>query len=530
VTTLSLALADRIRELLRPDAYPHPARDVQVIETHISWVILAGDFAYKLRKPVNFGFLDFSTLAQRRADCEAELRLNMRLCPDLYLGIVDVVERNGRLLIGGEGLPVEPAVRMHRLPEAGMLTTLVQRDVVDERLMRRLARHLVDFHARAATGPSVNEYGGLPAIRLNWEDNFAQTDSLDDQLRSGIQAFVDEFLTTHAELLEQRVRDGRIRDGHGDLHAGSVCATRRRLYLFDCVEFNARFRCADVAAEVAFLAMDLDHLGRADLATAFVEAYVRYSRDAQLVSLLDFYKCYRAFVRGKVLRLRLAEDHLRRAEAERIAREANAYFDLAYTYATRSGRPTVVVVMGMPATGKSTLAHALAGKLGFEHLSSDVVRKHLAGARPTSHGVEPFGHGLYTRAMTRRTYAAVTRKAARLLRRGQSVVLDATFGQPADRAAVRLLARRTGARLLVVVCHANEAAIRGRLEARALDVHAVSDARLELWPALRASFVEPTELASTVNVDTTQPLDQSVAAVVDAFRSVEPASVNWRVA
>jgi uncharacterized protein len=527
--TLTLApAAERIHELLRSDAYPHPARDVLVIETHISWVILAGDFAYKLRKPVDFGFLDFSTLEQRRADCEAEVRLNLRLCPDLYIDIVDVVERDGRLSIGGAGVPMEPAVRMHRLPEAGMLKTLIQRGVVDERLMRRVARQLADFHASAATGPGVDEYGGLPAIRVNWDENFAQTEGLDDRLQSGVRAYVDEFLATHAELLEQRVQAGRIRDGHGDLHAGSVCATRRRLYLFDCIEFNRRFRCADVAAEVACLAMDLDHLGRADLATAFVEAYVRYSRDGQLVALLDFYKCYRAFVRGKVLRFRLVDNHLERAEAERIARQANAYFDLAYTYTTRSRRPTVVVVMGMPATGKTTLAHALAGQLGLEHVSSDLVRKYLAGVRPTSHGPEPFGHGLYTRAMTRRTYAAIIRKAARLLRRGQSVVLDATFGQPADRSAVRQVARRTGARLLVVVCRANEAAIHDRLAARALDTHSASDARLEVWPALRAAFVEPTELPTTINVDTTQPLDQTVAAVVAAFRTAEPESVNSR--
>jgi predicted kinase len=299
----------------------------------------------------------------------------------------------------------------------------------------------------------------------------------------------------------------------------ALCIMRRRLYLFDCIEFNARFRCADVAAEVAFLSMDLDHLGRADLSVEFVNAYVRRSPDRQLLSLLDFYKCYRAFVRGKVLGFRLHQANLPPVEAEDIKRHAQAYFELAYTYASRPVQPILLIVMGLPASGKSTLARAVASRCGLIPLSSDVVRKHLAGVRPTDHRMEPFGRSLYGRSMTRR-------KASRYLRNGQSVVLDSTFGQPAERATLRHLARRAGAQLVVVVCRADESVIKARLAARTSDANTTSDARLELWPALKAAFVEPIDIPDALNVDTTRPLATTVELVMSALRSFTPLSAS----
>lgn len=518
------ALPPPVAALLHPEAYPHPADDIRLHETHISWVVLAGRYAYKIKKPVNFGFLDFSTRERRAAVCADEVRLNRRLAPDVYLGVVELVERNGAYFVGGPGRPVEPMVWMRRLPEAGMLPNLLRAGAVDARLVRRIARRLARFHATAATGPGVDEYGALPTLRTNWQENFDQTApfvgrTLLATVRTAIVAYVERFLNEQQPLLERRVASGRIREGHGDLHAASICIEGRRIQLFDCLEFNPRFRCADVAAEVAFLAMDLDHFGRADLADAFVDAYVRASGDAELPRLLDFYRCYRAFVRGKVLSLRLTEPGLSPEQETRTIEEARAYFDLAWAYAGGLGRAMLLVTMGLPASGKTSLAAALAQRLGLVHLSSDVVRKELVGLAPTERCPAAFGAGLYTPAMTRRVYAALRRRGAAWLRRGRSVVLDATYSQPAERAAVARLAARLGAPLLVLVCRVDEATARQRLAARAADPRTASDARLELWPALQAAFAEPLELTGAVDLDTTAPLPVVVERALAVIRA-----------
>lgn len=499
-----------IRALLRPETYPHPADDLRVHETHISWVVLAGPYAYKMKKHVNLGFLDFSTLERRRADCDAEVRLNRRLCPNVYRGVVNVVARDGTYRIGGPGRVVEPAVRMRRLPEEGMLPRLLTGEAVDAALVRRIARVLARFHAKAATGPGVDEWGTLAAVRANWEENFAQAApyigrTLPAAYQDRIATFVAETLETRAPLFAERVAAGRVRDGHGDLHSANICVEGRALHLFDCLEFSPRYRCADVAAEVAFLAMDLDRYGRADLAAAFVDAYVRASGDRHLLDLLPFYRSYRAYVRGKVLSLGLDDPALTPDAHAEATRQARRYFDLAWAHAGGVAHPALIVAMGRPATGKTTLAHALATRLGLVHLSSDRVRKELAGVAPTVRHTGAYNAGIYRPEMTRRTYTALHRRAGRWLRRGQSVVLDATYGDPAERAAVSRLARRTGARLLVFVCEADEATIRERLVARAADATAVSDARLAVWPALRDRFVDPAEVRHAVRLDMTRP-------------------------
>ena len=511
-----------ISGLLRPGAYWHPGDGIELHETHISWVILAGSFAYKIKKPVDFGFLDFTTRERRLADCADEIRLNRRLCPDVYLGIVDVVERDGGYFLGGPGRPVEPAVWMRRLPERGMLPAMLARQAVGPQLVRRIARQLAAFHTVAATGLGVDEYGSLATVRANWDENFAQTArfvgrTIPPAIHARILEFVERFLAENRELLERRVARGRIREGHGDLHAGSICVEGRRVHLFDCLEFAPRFRCSDVAAEVAFLAMDLDHCGRADLAADFVDEYVRRSGDAYLPRLLAFYKCYRAYVRGKVTGLRLDEPGLTSEDRSAIEAEARAYFDLAWAYAGGLGGPTIVVTMGLPGSGKTTLARGLARHLGLVYLSSDVVRKSLAGLRLTDHRVSAFGRGIYGQSMTRRTYATIRRRAQRWRRRGCSVVVDATFGHAAERDAIRRVAARSGARLCVLICQADEATIRRRLAARETDFLNASDARLDIWPALRAAYSAPEEVAGAVVLDTTAlpdvVLDQAIAAV-----------------
>lgn len=509
--------------LLRPEAYQHAADDMTLHETHLSWVILAGAYAYKIRKPVNLGFVDFSTLEQRQVDCDNEVRLNRRLAPDVYLGVVQVTESNGAYQIGGDGRPVEPVVQMRRLPESGMLTALLARGEADQKLLARIARRLARFHASAATGEGVDQFGSLETIRANWAENFVQMDpfvgrTLPSYAQERIVSFVNVFMRDDADLFERRIAAGRIRDGHGDLHRASICVEDGRLQLFDCIEFAPRFRCADVAAEVAFLAMDLEHTGRADLAQAFIDAYMRASGDTELVQLLDFYCCYRAYVRGKVLSLRLDEPGLNRKDSARVTQEARAYFDLAWSHAGGISRRTLLLVMGLPASGKTSLAAALAARLGLVHLSSDVVRKELAGLRSADRSRDAFGQGLYQQDMTQRTYAALADRARRWLRRDRSVVLDATYGRPEHRAAVQRVADRADARLVVLVCRAGDSVLKRRLVDREAAGSGASDARLELWPELRAAFVEPQELPA-ITISTTGPLEKSLEHAIDSIRA-----------
>jgi uncharacterized protein len=523
------ALPPFVRGLLRPAAFAHPAEPIELRETHISWVVLAGRYAYKIKKPVDFGFLDFSDPERRAQDCRDEVALNRRLCPDVYLGVTHVTERAGQYFMGGRGTQVEPVVRMRRLPEDGMLPNLLARDAATPTLVRRIAGRLAEFHARAATGAGVDEHGRLAAVRGNWDENFRQLEpfvgrTVSAHANSTIRAYVAGFLAEHEALFSARVAGGRIRDGHGDLHAASICARGRKVWLFDCLEFSPRFRCADVAAEVAFLAMDLDHYGRADLAATFVQTYERASGDEELRRLLPFYACYRAYVRGKVRSLRLAEPGLSSRQAAATEDEARSYFDLAWAYAGGLARPSLLVVMGLPASGKTTLVRALAGRLGLVHVSSDVVRKELAGLRPTERRRDRFGEGLYGPAASRRTYATMRRRAARWLRRGRSVVLDATFGSPAERAALGALARRLGATLLVVECRADEAELRRRLLGREWEGTTASDARSEIWSELRAAYAEPRELADVLRVDATAALEQQVRTVLDRLPSSTPTS------
>jgi uncharacterized protein len=512
-----------ITDLLRPEAYDHGAEDIRLHETHSSWVVLAGEYAYKLKKPVDLGFLNFTTLDARRADCEEEIRLNRRFSPDVYLGVAEVTEQQGRFRIGGAAGSGEPAVWMRRLPEAGMLPELLARSEMDARLGRRIGRKLAAFHSVAATGEGVDEYGSPSTLTANWQENFEQMApfvdrTVSDEINEHIRGYVERFVDAQRPLLERRVAQGRVRDGHGDLHAASICIEDGAIRLFDSLQFAPRFRCADVAAEVAFLAMDLEHHGRADLAWAFVDAYADASGDADLMGLLDFYACYRAYVRGKVRSMRLAQLRHDEAAELRVVTESTAYFDLAWAHTGGLGEPTIRISMGLPASGKTTLARALASRLGLVHLSSDLVRKSMAGVRPTQRGTDAFGKGLYDPAMTERTYGALRRHAARWLRRGRSVVLDATYGDPVERARVRRLAQRLGAPMQIVLCRADDATLRARLARRATESGVVSDARLELWPELRAAFNEPDEIGGLLTVDATGTPEQTADEAMALLR------------
>lgn len=329
-------LAALVHALQNPKAYPHKPREIELIQTQISFVFLTGDYVYKVKKPVDFGFLDFTTLEKRRFYCYQEVMLNRRLCPDTYLGVVAITREGEDFLVEGSGKEVEYAVKMHRLPHQRMMDELLQSDQVTPEMMQRVAERLAKFHRQAEISEQLASIGGLDTVARNAEENFVQTKSyvnktISEEQYERIKDYSYSFIERSSPLFAERVKRGRIRDCHGDLHAAHICFGNG-LCIFDCIEFNDRFRYIDVASEVAFLAMDLDCYSRPDLARRFVDAYVDISRDRELLQLLDFYKCYRAYVRGKVEGFKLDDPHISEEEKTRVLVRSSRYFDLAESY------------------------------------------------------------------------------------------------------------------------------------------------------------------------------------------------------
>jgi aminoglycoside phosphotransferase family enzyme len=325
-----------VEALMKPEAYEGDTGNIELIQTHISFVFLTRKFVYKVKKAVNFGFLDFTTLEKRRFFCEKELNLNRRLCRDMYLEVVPI-NKATTIKINGEGETVEYAVKMKRIPQEKMMSELLEKKQVDAQLVDRIARIIADFHSKAETNGKISEYGSLAIIGTNWRENFEQTEEYVGKTVTAedfklIRERVGGFMENGKPLFEKRMAEGRVRDCHGDIHSGNIFVTNG-IYIFDAIEFNDRFRYSDVASDVAFLAMDLDFKGRTDLSRFFVKKYVDYSEDQELLKLLSFYKCYRAYVRGKVVGFKLNDPNVRSEEKLMATEESKAYFKLAATYA-----------------------------------------------------------------------------------------------------------------------------------------------------------------------------------------------------
>lgn len=325
-----------VEALMKPEAYDEETGQIEMRQTHISWVFLTKKHVYKVKKAVNFGFLDYSTLEKRRHFCEKEVELNRRLCGDMYLKVVPV-NRSDCIRMGGEGETVEYAVKMKRIPEEKIMTRLLEEGKVDKTLVDRMAKIIAEFHAKAKTGKRIGEFGALPMIEANWRENFEQSKEFVDRTMSEenyrlIREKVAEFMKEKADVFAKRVAENRVRECHGDIHSGNIFVSDR-IYIFDAIEFNERFSFCDVASDVAFLAMDLDYKNRCDLSEFFVERYVEYSGDTETEKLLRFYKCYRAYVRGKVTSFKLNDPNVDKTEKNKAKQEAQAYFKLAADYA-----------------------------------------------------------------------------------------------------------------------------------------------------------------------------------------------------
>ena len=325
-----------VKALSNPKAYPHNPKSVELVQTQISFVFLAGDYVYKVKKPVDFGFLDFTTLEKRHFYCNQEVVLNRRLCANIYLGVASITKKGKSFFVEGSGKEVEYAVKMRPLPYQRMMDRMLQSDQVTPQMVEMVAKRLTAFHRRAEISEELANIGGLDTVAKNAEENFVQVSNyinktITSEQYERIKNYTHLFLKKNAALFTKRVKEGRIRDCHGDLHAAHICFIDG-LCIFDCIEFNDRFRYMDVANEIAFLAMDLDFHRRPELSKHFADAYVKASGDKELLQLLDFYKCYRAYVRGKVESFQLDDPHIsQNQKAEKLA-VARRYFELAESY------------------------------------------------------------------------------------------------------------------------------------------------------------------------------------------------------
>jgi aminoglycoside phosphotransferase family enzyme len=325
-----------VEVMLKPETYPEVTGKIELIQTHISFVFLTEKYVYKVKKPVNFGFLDFSSLEKRRINCEKELMLNRRLCPDIYLEVV-AINKSSIFKINGSGQTVEYALKMKRLPQDRLMTCLLKEDKINKKTIDEIARIVAKFHTEAQTNAEISKYGEIKIIKTNWDENFSQTMKYINQTIPKtdfdfLQSKINKFIENNESLFESRIEGENIRDCHGDLHSGNIFVTEK-ICIFDAIEFNDRFRYSDTASDVAFLVMDLDFQGRSDLADYLISQYINYSNDIQLKQLLPFYKCYRAYVRGKVVSFRLDDPNIALKDKENATTEASAYFRLAAGYA-----------------------------------------------------------------------------------------------------------------------------------------------------------------------------------------------------
>jgi hypothetical protein len=326
--------------LLKPQAYPYKPQKIELIQTQMSFIFLTGDYVYKVKKPVNLGYLDYTTLEKRCFFCHQELQLNRRLCPEVYLVVVPITESCRLTTVSyhfeGEGKVIEYAVKMRQLPQDRMMDVLLPKDQVTQEMVAKVAEKLVGFHQRAETNPKIATFGRLAVIRQNTDENFSQTERYIDvsicaEKYKQIKSYTNNFINSNRGLFDKRVKESKIKDCHGDLHAAHICFTDD-ICIYDCIEFNDRFRYSDVASELAFLAMDLDRYQRADLSKHLVSTYIELSHDKELLKLLNFYKCYRAYVRGKVESFKLHDPYISEEEKTKVLAVAQRYFELAGSY------------------------------------------------------------------------------------------------------------------------------------------------------------------------------------------------------
>ena len=493
---MSLDLDALIEALSDPAVYPHGPGAVHVIQTHISVIFIAGDLVYKIKKPVNFGFLDFTTLEKRKFYCHREIELNSRYSEGIYLDVVSIFHGRSGINLNSDGREIDVAVKMKRIPEDRMLINMLRNEVVTSEILDRLADRIADIHSQAPTNVEITRYGSLDVVKHNVGENFNQTEpfigrTIEPNIYETIQKLSTDFLTHNHELFNERVRAGFIRDCHGDLHVEHVIVLNG-IMLFDCIEFNERFRYCDTASDIGFLLMDLDFQGYPAYTDRVIRRYTATSGDAGIPLIVRFYQYYRAFVRGKVIGFTLDEPEVSDAEKETAIQTARDYFALALTYLKSRPEPTLIITCGVSGSGKGYVASRLGERIGTEPIRSDVIRKKMYGVEKTEHRLDNYGEGIYRSSATERTYNALLDQARSHLTKGKSVILDASFSSRDHRMRAVDLAQKYGARFRIIECVSPEDVLQRRVEYRLKEGTDPSDMRVDILERQLEDF-EPIE-------------------------------------
>ena len=453
-------------------------------ETHISWVLIGEQLVYKIKKPVDFGFLDYSTINKRLEFCSKEVELNRRFSKSMYIGVSKITQTEGGIDIDKKGKIIDYAVKMKRIPGNRMMDELIKRNEITKEHIRALSEIAANFHAEAQTNEYISSFGTIKTVKENTDENFKQTKGgIDEYITQyqyeKIEEYTENFYKDNKEMFAERIRDKKIRDCHGDMYSRNICiVSEKEIYIYDCIEFNERFRYSDVASDVAFLLMDLENYGRFDLSDDFLKFYLKYSKDTGMLGILNFYKIYRAYVRGKI------------AFFQQNKNEANDYFDLAYGYLPDIYKPKLIIMCGLTGSGKSFAAKKIAKGINAAVLSSDETRKKLAGMNRFESDLSDFKKGIYSDDITKKTYEQLNNEAYNLLRNGRNVILDATFLTEKQRNDVKTYMKRLWIEPVVIFIDTDEKTAMEHFKKREREQSA-SDGRLEIYKEQKKIFEKP---------------------------------------
>jgi uncharacterized protein len=529
-TTSDQQLRELIAFLESPESYPHRPTEVRAIQTHVSWIFIASPFVFKMKKPVNLGFLDFSTLEKRHYFCHREIELNRRLCPETYLDVISIYETESDFSFSPPGDTVQYAVKMKELPHGWFLSELLEKNLVGEKEINRVISSLHRFYQAETPTPEIEQWGTPEKLKISTDENFTQVEpfigkTISPDAFESIRHYTNQFYVANEKLFRERIQQHRILDCHGDLHLDHVHLTPEATTIFDCIEFNDRFRFIDIANDLAFLAMDFDFEGRTDLGNLFLRNAARELGDAGMLKVANFYKCYRAFVRGKVESIQATEKET--ANSQEHEKQAARYFLLALWYAIAGFEPLILVVMGRVGTGKSTIAKRLASELEWPVFSSDEVRKTLAGLPLTQRTPPQLRNKIYSVRMTRRTYEQLVEDGLSALKKNRGVILDATFSTRALRKFLRDESNKANVPVQFIELEVSPNEIKKRLKLRDEKTAEASDARLEEFEKLHAAYESFSELASDlIRISTTSSVSDTVKAIL--MRLTEKQSVVSR--